>query len=425
MTTNAELWGLKFWFRVVAELRLPIPGKKEAIEMAKVIPSFIKNPSGVLTGQVELPDIGLKAGIVIEAETTLPFDLGHVYFFGDISLKIFHLKGNAKFGAGGFSFDCFLEFIAKKTQVQLEFGGAVKLGPFGQISVVGGFGLGEETYYHLNGSFCKPLMGSVYKGWVATDSRTGLWAFEMTQPLGFLGWVKYAGSLQQKERSVRVKASAEIDLQKLVDMIDELIDAIVTIFTGITDEEELENSVLGKILRVIMSPLTILVRAKVNLDLEVGTDDLPKGSVAFELTLNIAGKHKSFAFGLSTPSRRRMLSLANGNVSSPLSHPDFEEEFDWDQEFNARPGQNFSAWKPHDWPHPDDDSSHAHRRRALGVDACGNEVDDGDGFTLKGLLQKFKDFFNMKKLIRSMAPIDKKIEWDISWDLIPFKFEGE
>ena len=153
MTVNAAgFLGFYFDFRLEALIRLSAPSPS-------AIGKFFENPMGIITGEISAADLGLEAGIEIEAEGALPFIPSKIEFWGKITLTSFEMKGYAMFEAGPFFIEVSLEIIVSTEQLYLAFGGVFELGPLGSMSVYGEMGTSPSPFYKLNGSFCKPMFG--------------------------------------------------------------------------------------------------------------------------------------------------------------------------------------------------------------------------------------------------------------------------
>ena len=362
----SNFMGFSFDFRVLAVLRLPNPSPELQAAFMTMLSEFFQNPMGIVTGEVEVPDIGFQAGMEIEALATLPFFPSRLYFFGRISITSFELRAEAMFAAGPFSLDVTLEILVSTSQLRLAFGGALELGPFGSVSVYGEM-QANPAFFSLNGSFCRPMSGFDTSGSVAIDSRTGRFAFVAQSGIGFFGVMTISGGIEENSAApngVWVRGQASIDLSRLQMMVDDLINTIVRVVAQTTDPE---SSIVARALKLLFQvcfPISLIVRGTIFYDNMAG-------SMGIELTLNIFGE-RTFGFSLPTPVRRRQLSTVGEGLP--------------------------------DWPHPYDTRLNATRRRALSS-TCGEPPDAP--MTISDIVNKVRDTFSdLVAMARRIAPID-------------------
>ena len=222
MTANAYFVGFIMDFRLVAQFQIPTPSPSQIAQAASFLATFFTNPAGVLTGEVPMPDLGLRAGFMIEAYTNIPF-IGEAYFYGRIAFLEFELRAWADMVAGPFRLDLDLRFTLNTGRgVDLLFTSEVEAGPLGAIYLYGEIRTVPMPAYNLNGTICANLIGLQVRGNFLTcagafcpvDFYTG---FELWANVGFMGEIMLAGSFLADGNDVAIKANArvEIDFEKV------------------------------------------------------------------------------------------------------------------------------------------------------------------------------------------------------------------
>ena len=384
MTVEASSFlGFSFDFNVLANVRLPNPTPELQGAFIKMLGEFFKNPMGIVTGEVVVPDIGFTAGMSIEALATLPFFPSRLYFFGKITTSSFELRAAANFAAGPFTLDVTLEILVAADQLRLAFGGALDLGPLGSVSVYGEM-QANPAFFALNGTFCKPMFGIPMAGSAAIDSRTGKFGFEARAVMGFFGLITLEGGIETNPAApngVHLRGKATISFESLNKMIDDLIGTIVRAIAGTSDPE---TSLVAKALKLLFLPLQLLVRGT------LFYDNLA-GSMGIELVLDIFGE-RTLGFSLPTPVRRRALhDLSAVGETMP------------------------------DWPHVADTSLNATRRRALSssCDIGPPEFPMSIGDIVDEVANTFN---NLVAMASRIAPIDYSFDFEVN--LIVLRLAG-
>ena len=376
MTALARFIGFKFDFHLEAELRLPNPDPTAFMK-------FFSDPMKVVTGQVSVADLGVKFGILIMAKAELPFFSARLDFFGKITMSSFELRASSFFQAGPFLLDVNLEvLVSVDTGLKMAFGGELDAGPLGYVAAYGELS-SSPAYFMLNGTFCKPMFGFDMTGSLEINSRTGKLAFEMRTGLGFLGYIEFKGLIQKLPSGVRIQGSATIDLTRLHQIFDDLVNTIIKAISGTTDPD---SSIVAKALKLLFqafNPMMLLKRGTIYYDNLAG-------SMGIELVLDIFGERK-LGFSLPTPIRRRMLSAIGESLP--------------------------------DWPHPDDKSVNATARRALSSGCSGGVP--SLSFSVKDLTNKIaQTFSNLVEMARSIAPNDTGFEFEAA-GMLGFKIAGK
>ena len=222
MTANAYFVGFIMDFRLEAQFQIPTPSPSQIAQAASFLATFFTNPAGVLTGKVAVPDLGIRAGFLIEAYTNIPF-IGEAYFYGRIAFLEFELRAWADMEAGPFRLDLDLRFtLNTRRGVDLLFTSTVEAGPLGAIDLYGEVRTVPVPSYNLNGTICANLIGLQVRGNFLTcagalcpvDFYTG---FELWARVGFMGEIMLAGSFLANGNDVAIKAKArlEIDFEKV------------------------------------------------------------------------------------------------------------------------------------------------------------------------------------------------------------------
>ena len=407
-SAHAFFIGFEFDFRVLVELILPTPGLSELSSFAAFFGAFFSNPMGLVTGQIEPPKMGIRMGFEIQAECSLPLNLGYAYFFGKISISEFVLNGNAWLNFPGFPMYAYLAILVTPPDpprsylpaYQLDFGGELNFGPFGQVSAFGSLQTSPDPYFGVKGSFCKPLIGPfVFSGSLAVcmgnvPDHIREWcefsnsiAFEARTRTGFLGEWHVKGLLAFTPFVMR--ASVELTIS-FADMIMDLIFFIIKVITGTSEPEK---SPVGKALNYLFQAFNFIKGGKVSIDTSISLLELT-------LKLNLMGTEVPLSLPLPLPGRRHLeqleqgvLTMAEGQLADPAG-----------------------------WPHPDDVRLNATRRRAQ-ESACAGVP--GAEMTIEDIINKIGEFFsNPMKLIETIAPIDFSFAFSINIEAIGLEISG-
>ena len=399
-SAHAFFIGFEFDFRVLVELILPTPSLAELASTAAFFGSFFSDPMGLVTGKVSPPKNSIKIGFEIEAECSLPLDLGYAYFFGAISLTQFRLDGNAWLAFPGAPMYAYLSILAEPPDpprtylpnFQLDFGGELQFGPFGYVSTFGSMRTQPEPYFAVKGSFCMALIGPfVFSGSLAVcfgpvPDEIREWceysnsvAFEARTMTGFLGEWHVKGLLAFDPFVMR--ASVELRVS-FADMIGELIDFILKVITGTANPEK---SPVSKALKTLFQLANFITGGKVSIDTSISLLELT-------VYLNLLGTEVPLSLPLPLPFRRRYLEqLEEGLLTK--SEGELAD--------------------PNGWPHPDDPRLNATRRRAEGGACAGIPSTE---MTIEDIMNQIGEFFsNPMKIIETIAPIDFSFAFDISF----------
>ena len=130
-SAEASFIGFELSFRVVAQVLIPTPELHDVAKTAAFVVSFFSNPVGILTGEVAPPPSLIKFGFEVEAEGSLPLDLGYVRFYGFISFNRYVQEGEGYLNLiPGMPMWAFFRFTAEAPDpprthlpsIQLEFG---------------------------------------------------------------------------------------------------------------------------------------------------------------------------------------------------------------------------------------------------------------------------------------------------------------
>jgi hypothetical protein len=398
-TASAYVFGFEFDFQCVARLQLPTPTKWEALLMAADVARFILNPMGLITGEITLDNVPVKAGIDIFAKTTLPFDFGEVGFEGTISKTLFRLAGWATVELlPSLSVDASFEFVATQVSgITLQFGGDLELGPFGSFSAHGAIGTTPTPYFAVTAAFCRPLFApsltfsgtiSVCAGDPPPDAprceQPNSASIEARTDLGFLGEATLNGLVSWSPR-FHLQASAELSFD-FDSLVDGLINTIVRIITGTSDPE---SNILAKALKLVLSSVTsgLSLIEGARMAFETG------GTLDLTLILNVADFTRELTLPVPLPVRRKLARVPSAGEMLP------------------------------GWPHPEDPRLNATRRRALLGGCAFNSV---AAITAGDVLDQMASFFSSaSQMVSALAPINKDIDLDLSVDFLPVSLAAE
>lgn len=423
-SVHVALFGFQMDLRCEAKLRIPTPDAAGVAKVASGFSKFFSNPMGIITGEVSAKDLGIDAGIMIEAHTILPLGMGEAYFMGKISFDGFELRAFIDFQVGPFTLDVTLEFLVRINIIQLEFYANVEFGPFGTVSVYG-LVTSSPPSFMLNGTLCANLVGFRFSGFVMTYRHTGsnpplphgssldshkgsnpriphdpslplqrvlslltspmarhcvascaggddcpadgFFAFHISAYIGFLGTVAMGGQIAASGSGVSVRGVARLELD-FAELAAQLVDVVVYIIAGSSNPAA---SLVATGLKWLFGLLDFLKLVEIAYDSDAG-------EISTRLTLNIpfVGGREFGPFTLPLPVRRQQRQL---------------EEL---------PG----------WPSSDDLGREATHHRALqSADYCDNE----SPMTLKDMVKEVQEYFrNPGKLFASLGPVEFEFEFE-------------
>ena len=376
-TAHAAFLGFVFDFRCEAKLQIPTPSPADIPRIAQGFVQFFSNPMGALTGEVDINVLNIDFGILIEAKTVLPLGIGEAYFFGKISFAKFELRGHVIFQVGPFSLNANLEFVVSLSVIQLEFNANMELGPLGAVAVHGKITSDPPSFY-LNGTLCVDLLGLQMSGYVITCAggeqceADGYFGFDLLSRVGFLGEIHLAGAIAVESGDVVVagKARVEVDFGELASQI---VDVVIYLIAGSSSPAA---SLVGEGLKWLFSLLD-LVRF-----LEVSYDSR-ESEILVTVGVNIpfSGPRAFGPLPLPLPFRRRLGELP------PLA------------------GEQLP-----DWPHPDDFSFNATRRRALS-----SHCEPSSEMTMKDMVMGVESYLrNPAKLFAEMlGPVEFEFAFEV------------
>ena len=375
-TVYAYFLGFSMDIRCEAKLRIPTPDASGIAKVASGFGKFFSNPMGIMTGEVSVSDLGIEAGLLIEALAKLPLGMGEAYFFGKITFSGFELRAYIDFQVGPFTLDVNLEFIVRLNLVQLEFYANIEFGPFGSVSLYGIITSNPPSYY-LNGTLCVNLVGFQFSGFVLTCAggadcpADGFFAFDIVAYIGFLGTVEMRGQIEASGSGVSVRGSARLELD-FAELAVQLVDVVIYIIAGSSNPAA---SLIGVGLKWLFGLFEFLKVVEIAYDSDAG-------EISCTLTLNIP-----FVGGREF-----------GPFLMPLPPLPFRRQR---RQLEQLPG----------WPSSDDKGREATHHRALqSADYC----DMKNAMTLKDMVAEVKQYFsNPAKLFASLGPVDFEFEFEV------------
>ena len=235
-------------------------------------------------------------------------------------------------------------------------------------------------------AICAGVMPDSVREWCALDNAI---VVEAEIDLGFIGYAMLKGEIGLSPFVIR--ATAEVNIEKLTSLVPQLIDVIVKVIAGTSDPEK---NPVSKVLKLIFSLMQFIVGGRLDIDTSANKFEVC-------LKLNIMGSNPWMCVPIPMPGRRHLQALENGLLTRTV-------------------GEATDPLWAH--LHPDDQRLNATKRRALG-NACDGvpTADMSMGDLVRQVGDAFGEFLEM---VRAIAPIDAEFEFEIGIDEIGLTVSG-